>query len=141
LGNTKTPQNPVPHESKTAVPLTPQEEEAAAANRAIDLSRMIIAYSTGHGGALPPDLSALISGDLMDKDRAGEFLKAVIEYRGSEMKNNDHGRLTVLRYAIPNRTDKELRCLLSGSVYFCKPTDPIAEDERAKEEVEGAGEK
>jgi hypothetical protein len=140
-GNVKTAQPPAPQERKAAVRLTPEEEETAAAGRAVEMVRMISVYAANHQGTLPSDLSALISSDLMDKDRAGEFLKSVIEYRGAEMKNDADANLTVLRYRIPNRTDQELRCLLGGSVYFCKPTDPIAEDERAKEEVEGAGEK
>jgi hypothetical protein len=115
-------------ETKPAVPLTPEEEEKAAYRRALDMSAMFLDYAVAHQGHLPPDLSALVACGLMDGDRAGEFLKGVIEYRGSEMTNSDRGALTVMRYRIGKRTDKEVRTSLARSVRYCDPAEPIPED-------------
>jgi hypothetical protein len=109
-------------------PLTTEEKEQAAAQRAHDLSKMFVRYMAEHEGAMPPDTSALVATGLMDRDRTGEFLKGVIEYRGAEMTSKDDPGLTVLRYRYYKRTDKELRIHLSGAVRFCDPAEPIPED-------------
>jgi hypothetical protein len=115
-------------ETRPAAPLTPEGEETAAAGRAQEMARMFLRYAAGHQGALPPDLSALISCGLMDSDRAGEYLGSVIEYRGAELTTQYYAKFTVMRFRIGKRADKELRTLLDGTVFFCTPSDPIAED-------------
>ncbi len=115
-------------------PLTPEQEEEAAALRAAEMSKMFSRYAAEHEGHLPSDLSALIAEGIMDRERAGKFLKGVVEYRGADLTTSDSPDLTVLRYRIPKRQDIEARVLLNGTMFYCDPAEPIPEDQVTEEE-------
>jgi hypothetical protein len=126
------PKPPVapPPEHVPPEPLIPEQEERAVQRKAIEVYKLSLTYAMAHDGAFPPDLSALVATGLMPPEKAGEYLSGVIEYRGWELTNRDEGRKLVMRYRIGERTDKEVRVHVSGSVSIhpaSEVTDPPPE--------------
>ncbi len=109
--------------------LTPAEEEKAAAKKASTMYKWMLAYCLDHGGAFPPDTSALMTTDLgFPTDQAGDWLRHVIDYRGRDLTTSDDGNFLLLRYRIGNRTDKEIRVTVSGRTIVVPADEPIPED-------------
>ncbi len=109
--------------------LTPEEEEKEAKSKASTMFKWMAAYSLDHGGAFPPDTSALMTTDLgFPTDQAGDWLRHVIDYRGRDLTTSDDGNFLLLRYRIGNRTDKEIRVTVSGRTIVVPADEPIPED-------------
>jgi hypothetical protein len=100
-------------------------QEQAARKKASALYRSCIAYAMNNGGSYPADLSGLVAEGYIKTEEAGDFMKDVIDYRGAGMTNSDKANLVIMRYRIGDRTDKEVRVFISGSVAACAPTDPL----------------
>jgi RNA polymerase sigma factor (sigma-70 family) len=116
---------------------TPEEQEREAASKATTLHKWLIAYALDHGGSFPPDLSALLSKSYgLPVDKAGEWFRPVIEYRGRTLSNSDDGKLVLLRYRTGENT--EARVLISGSARTCPVDEPIPEDEAPEPPVSTA---
>jgi RNA polymerase sigma factor (sigma-70 family) len=118
---------------KTAKPRksqTPDELGREAANKASTLHKWMIAYALDHGGNFPPDLSALLSANLgFPVDQTAEWFGPVIEYRGRTLTSSDAGGLLVMRYRVPDSTDKEVRLFVSGSSSVRPVDEPLPEDQ------------
>lgn len=96
--------------------------------------KWFIAYSLDHGGAFPPDLSAIVGPNYgFDGENVAEYLRDVIEYRGNRLTNSDPAKYLLMRYRIGSRKDQEVRLYVGGSVQIGASTAPIPEDAPALE--------
>ncbi len=106
--------------------ITPAQEVAL---RASTLHKWMTAYALDHGGNYPSDLSALLQKNYgFPENEVGDYLGAVIEYRGRKLTQSDQGSLLLLRCRIPDDSVNEVRLYVSGSSRWCPASEPVHED-------------